>query len=76
MKNITLAVDENVLEAVRIYAAKNHTTVNALVREEFERIAKAEDRMGRARRNILELAERSTAELGPVGWKREDLYDR
>jgi hypothetical protein len=76
MKNITLAVDETVLEAVRIYAAKNQTTVNALVREEFERIAKAEDRMARARRNILELAERSTAELGPITWKREDLYDR
>ena len=33
MKNITLAIDEEVLRAARIYAAEHDTTVNALVRE-------------------------------------------
>jgi plasmid stability protein len=76
MKNITLSVDEGTLEAVRIYAAKNNTSVNALVRDTLERIAKAEDRTERARRRLLELAEGSKAEMGPVTWKREDLYER
>jgi rubrerythrin len=76
MKNITLSVDEESLEAVRIYAAKNSTTVNAIVRETFDKIAKSEDRTERARRRLLELAGTSTAEMGPVTWKREDLYDR
>ena len=76
MKNITLAVDENILEAVRVYAAKRQTTVNAIVRSELERIAKADDRVARARRRLLELAEQSSAGLGQVTWKREDLYDR
>jgi len=76
MKNITLSVDEKTLEAVKVYAAKHKTSVNALVRSELERIALAEDRTARARRRLLELAETSNAEMGPVTWKREDLYER
>jgi hypothetical protein len=33
MKNITLALDENTLEAGRAYAQRHDTTLNALVRE-------------------------------------------
>jgi hypothetical protein len=76
MKNITLAVDEEVLEAVRVYAAEHKTTVNALVRAELERIARAEDRVARARRRIRELAEQSEAAMGPVTWNRDDLHER
>jgi hypothetical protein len=76
MKNITLAVEEDILDAVRVYAAKRQTTVNAIVREELGRIAKADDRKARARRRLLELSERSTAQMGPVTWTREELYER
>lgn len=76
MKNITLAVDENTLDAVRIFAAKNKTTVNALVRNELERIAMSEDRLAWARKRIRELSDSSTAEVGKITWSREDLYDR
>lgn len=76
MKNITLAVDDEVLDAVKIYAAERKTTVNAIVRAELERIAKAEDRSARARRRLLELAENSKAEMGQVTWKRDELYER
>ena len=76
MKNITLSVDDEVLDAVKIYAAERKTTVNAIVRAELERIAKAEDRSARARRRLLELAENSKAEMGQVTWKRDELYER
>jgi hypothetical protein len=76
MKNITLAIDEALLDEVRIVAAKKGTTVNAMVRDYLTSIASLEDRQDRARRRIRELAEKSTAEVGPVTWKREDLYDR
>jgi plasmid stability protein len=76
MKNITLAIDETLLDEVRIVAAKKGTTVNAMVRDYLTSIASLEDRRDRARRRIRELAEKSTAEVGPVTWKREDLYDR
>ena len=32
MKNITLAIDEEILDKVRIVAAEKRTTVNAMVR--------------------------------------------
>jgi hypothetical protein len=76
MKNITLAMDETLLDEVRVAAAKKGTTVNAMVRDYLMSVAKLEDRKERARRRIRELAEKSTAEVGPITWKREDLYDR
>ncbi len=76
MKNITLAMDETVLEEVRVYAAKRGTTVNALVRDFLDSIAKQEDKTERARRRLRELMDRSSLEVGPVTWKRDDLHDR
>jgi len=77
MKNITLAVDENVLAKVRRAAARKDTTVNALVRDYLTRLAEQDDRAANARQELVELAKRSTWNPGP-GWKwnREDIYDR
>lgn len=76
MKNITLAIDESVLEEVRVYAAKRNTSVNRLVRDFLNGIAEQEDKTVRARRRLRELMDRSTLEVGPITWKRDDLYDR
>jgi hypothetical protein len=76
MGNITLSIGDNILEEVRIVAAKRKTTVNAMVRDYLTGVATSESRVERARRRLVELAENSTAEMGPVTWKREDLYDR
>ena len=76
MRNITLAIDESVLEEVRIYAAKRNTSVNGLVRDFLNGIAEQEDKTVRARRRLLELMDRSPLEVGPVTWTRDELYDR
>jgi hypothetical protein len=76
MKNITLSVDEKVLAAARRYAAVRDSSVNALVREFLEQIARADDRARKARSRIAELSRRSPARLGAVTWKRDDLHDR
>ena len=65
-----------VLDEARVVAAKRKTTVNAMVRDYLTEVAKSENRLDRARHRILELAGQSAAEMGPVTWKREDLYDR
>ncbi len=76
MPNITLAIDEELLEKSREYAAKKGTTLNALVRELLgDEIAQA-SRREEARRGLLELMETSTARLGPdYKWNREDIYE-
>ncbi|MBN9021068.1 MAG: hypothetical protein J0H08_03045 [Rhizobiales bacterium] len=76
MKNITLAVDEAVLEEVRRFAARRNTSVNALVREHLARIAKNENRVRDAMRELREMSDRSDAEVGPITWTRDALYDR
>lgn len=76
MKNITLAIDEAILDEVRVYAARRNTTVNGLVRDFLSRVAEQEDRTERARRRLRELMDQSTLEVGPVTWTRDDLHDR
>lgn len=76
MKNITLAVDEKILAKVRRYAAHRNTTVNALVRQELERIAGNEDRVARAMRELRRMSDRSDATIGPITWTRDDVHER
>ena len=76
MKNITLAVDDTILDEVWIYAAKRNTSVDALVREFLNGIAEQEDKTVRAHRRLRELMDRTTLEVGPVTWSRAELHDR
>jgi hypothetical protein len=75
MKNITLAVDEDVLDRVRVIAAERKTTVNGLVREYLSNLANEEARLADTRKRLKELIDNSTAELGPdYVWNREEIY--
>lgn len=75
-KNITLAIDEDVLDRVRVAAAKQKTTVNGLVRAYLEQIAMAEDKKSRFQRRVKALRARTKFEVGPVTWTRDDLHER
>lgn len=74
-RNITLALDGAVLERVRRVAADRGTTVNALVRDYLTRLADQDDRAKTARRRLIELAQESGAEVGPVTWTRDELHE-
>jgi hypothetical protein len=76
MKNITLSVDDEVLAEVRRYAAARNTTVNGIVRQHLESIAASENRARQAIQELREMSDRSPAEVGPLTWKRDDLYER
>lgn len=75
-RNITLAIDEALLERVRVVAAERKTTVNALVREYLERLSTESDRIAEARRRLLDLAGNSKARIGPnYRWNRDEIYE-
>ena len=77
MKNVTLAVEEDVLAAVRKYAAAHNTTVNGLVRDYLGKLAQQESRAAQARRELVELAKSSKFDPGADWkWNREESYDR
>jgi plasmid stability protein len=75
-RNITIAIDEDVLQAARVAAARRGVSVSALLREQLVRIAKGDEQYESARRAALDWMERG-ASLG-VGPRlsREELHDR
>ena len=76
MKNVTLAVDENVLADVRRYAAANNTSVNALVRQALEVIAERSRRQQTEWDELFEAADQAGARVGEKTWSRDDLRER
>jgi len=77
MKNITLAVDDDVLDRARLVAAQKRTTINAMVREFLSEVGKREDKVAEARRQLLHLMDTSEGRMAP-GWKfdRDEAHER
>jgi hypothetical protein len=74
MKNLTLRIDEKLLDRARRFAAERGTTVSALVRNHLADMTKADDRAEAARRTLVELAERAQSRIVDWKWNREDIY--
>ncbi len=74
-KNITLAIDEGVLDRVRVIAAERKTTVNAMVRDYLTETAEQVGRREAARRALLDLIDKSEGDMGSQKWNREKLYE-
>jgi hypothetical protein len=76
MPNITLAMDEELIEKAREFAKSQGTTLNAFVRRLVTDAIAQKSRQEEARRALLELMEESTARL-PKGYKfnRAEIYE-
>ncbi len=75
MSNITLAVDDKLLEQVRAFAAQRGTTVNAIIREHFEKLTRDQERLAQAKRELRALSENTNVDLGPnYRFNREEIY--
>jgi hypothetical protein len=77
MKNITLAVDDKILDKVRIVAAHKRTTVNAMVRDFLAEIAGRDEQLAEAKKQLLHLIDTSEGRMAP-DWKfdREETHER
>jgi hypothetical protein len=76
MKNITLSVEDKVLEAARRYATERDVTVNGLVREFLGNIAGRQTRARKARARLRQMSEESPARIGARRFTRDDLHAR
>ena len=72
MKNITIALDEEIIRAGREYAQKHNTSLNGLIRLLLEQ------RVMPASKHWLdecfELMDQAQAHSRGATWKRDDLY--
>ena len=75
-QNLTLAISEDALLNARKYALEHGTTVNQLVRDYLADLSGLEERRRIARQRLLAAMDRGIAEIEPITWKREDLYER
>jgi hypothetical protein len=77
VKNITLAVDESILRAVRRYAEEQGSSLNRLVRDYLADIAAREGRAADARRRLRQLSDASPARIGKARRpRRDEIHDR
>ena len=77
MKNITLAIDEDVLDKVRIVAVEKKTTVNAMVREFLADVAGRDERLQKAREGLRELMRNSKGRMrADFKFDREETHER
>jgi len=74
MKNITLALDEETLDAGRAYAQRHQTTLNALVRELLVKTVLA-DREA-AVREMFRLMDEHPGNSYGRRWTREEIHAR
>ncbi len=74
MRNLTLAIEDDLLFKARKLALERRTTVNQLVRDYLTALVNQEGRLRKAR--LRSALAKGLVEVGPRTWKREDLYDR
>jgi len=77
--NITLSLDDKLVEEIRKIAVERDTTLTGLVRGHLQELARQHAASGRKRREMEALEEsfrRFQFRSGKRDWKREDLYVR
>lgn len=73
-KNVTLAIDEDLLNRARVIAAMRRTSVNELVRGFLERLVEQEKGKDEAREALLKLIDESEADMGDWRPSRAETY--
>jgi hypothetical protein len=73
LKNITISLDNKLLEAGRQYAKKHNTSLNALIRRLLAQAVLPTSRDWLD--ECFSLMDQTNANSSGLKWKREDLYD-
>lgn len=72
MKNITLSIDEDILQAGREYAKRHNLSLNALIRKILKQTVVSDS--NEWLNETFDLMDRAVADSKGKKWKREDLY--
>lgn len=75
-RNVTLAIDEDLLREARRIALNQDTSVNQLVRSFLLELVHQEGRRQNALSRLRSHMTLHRVEVGQKSWRREDLYER
>ena len=73
-RNLTLAIDDDLLDKVRVLAAMKRTSVNEMVRQFLTRLVEEEGEHDEATEALLKLARESEGRMGDWRPSREETY--
>jgi plasmid stability protein len=73
-KNLTLSIDENLLQKARVLAAMRKTSVNEMIRKFLDSSVKAEKTQDVVTAKLLKLADSSKGRLGDYRPSRAGTY--
>ena len=73
-KNLTLSIDENLLQKARVLAAMRKTSVNEMIRAFLDASVNAEKTQDEVTAKLLKLADNSKGRMGDYRPSREDTY--
>jgi predicted transcriptional regulator len=76
MANLTIKVDDDLLQRARRKALAQGKSVEALLRRHLEQFASVDDQRQAGIDDLHALARASRAESGGRRWTRDELYDR
>jgi len=76
MENISLSVEENVLQRANARAIAQGTTVNALLYNYLKHYADDLPTYQQATQRILQIAKQSNASSAKPRWTRDSLHER
>ncbi len=75
-RNLTLAIEEDLLHRARLVAAQRKRTLTGLVREFLEGIAHQDRARAAALRRLCRLMSAAPLEVGAAKWTRDELHER
>jgi plasmid stability protein len=73
-RNLTLAIDDDLLDKVRVLAAMKRTSVNEMVRGFLTRMVQQEVQHDEATQELLKLIDESEGDMGDWTFSREETY--
>ena len=74
--NLTISIDDEILEHARIRAVRERTSVNAVVREYLHAYAGVDRRRAEACDLLLALSQANSSRRGGAVWTRSELHER
>jgi Ribbon-helix-helix protein, copG family len=77
-RNVTLSIPDDLLRQLKVTAAKQETSLSAMLTRALRRIADEEDGYAEARRRMLKDLRKGypLGTHGKIGWTRDALHER
>lgn len=75
-RNLTLAIEEEILDQARIVAARRKRSLTALVRDFLSSLAREDREREASLRRIVRRMRAKPLRVGTSRWKREELHER